>query len=277
MADGSQSPPDPSQGQAVGTPSAPPQTLLGSCSSSSSSNNSPSRDPSEDLETSRVKAPTFDSLPPMPEPNHKAMQMESMCGSSLVIILTCIFVACVHSSLKGCDDLVVSASTCGTLFGLIYCEAAIALTCLLGLLFHNPGVIKRTPETCFPMPPQVSEYIQSGGCLESLANIASPSGESYCVRCLVWRPAPRRPVCRGPLGALQRRGLLRCSQATAHHCRTCARCVMNFDHHCGVFGRCIAGRGFGGNMGFFKTIIITGYAAGVTVFAAFGVSIASKL
>ena len=51
-----------------------------------------------------------------------------------------------------------------------------------------------------------------------------------------------------------------------HHCSICQRCVVDFDHHCGVFGRCIAGKGWRGNMGYFKGILFLALLGMITSF-----------
>jgi len=117
----------------------------------------------------------------------------------------------------------------------IWLWAAIAICCTLYLLFgKHPDEIKRTSESCFPIPNEVlarlSKYPSNN--LVGFGNLQGPSGStthgSYCVRCFFWRPPTQ-----------------------SHHCRICNRCVTGFDHHCGVIGRCITRH----NMPCFITLI----------------------
>ncbi|CAJ1447174.1 unnamed protein product [Effrenium voratum] len=141
--------------------------------------------------------------------------------------------------------------------------AAIAVVCLLYLLFGDPGVIKRSPETCFPLPQEVATRLRRGEALEGVENIQE-GDSTFCVRCLVWRPTKQRSWLAEAAGGKMPPWLRRClpclRDGRCHHCRTCGRCVRFFDHHCGVFGRCIAGTLVSGNMPFFCTIIFMAFA-----------------
>lgn len=193
---------------------------------------------SDDIESGSNWADVF-ALPPMPEPDYKSMRSEACCGNCLVLGLIVFFVAPVHMSFTADTFMYVL---------LIYAEAIVAIVCLLGLMWGDPGTIKRTPETCFPLPAAVAEKLRAGN--RNLLGAGTHGniherGRTFCVRCLVWRP-----------------------NDTVHHCRTCQRCVADFDHHCGVFGRCIAGEGCAGNMGYFKILILM-FFAGFGTWASF--------
>ena len=165
---------------------------------------------------------------------------------------------------------------------LILLEAAVALGCLAGLLFDDPGVVRRTAETCLPIPQQVADRLVEapsapGSGRQSAAERAATVGmqniveadRTYCVRCFVWRESMGQPgVCEGVASGCTGTSAATPVPMTTHHCSTCQRCVRYFDHHCGVFGRCIAGRGLEGNMKYFTTIIMMGWVGAVTCVAA---------
>ena len=177
------------------------------------------------------------ALPLLPTPRHCERNSEACCGLMVVVALICMFVGIAQT--LAWRSKVVWTWIC---LALVYVDALIAIGCWCGITFGDNGTIKRSPSTCFPVPPAVKERIKANRTMDGLRNIRdAPDEPVYCVRCFVWRPA-----------------FVEC-----HHCDACQRCVVDFDHHCGVFGRCIAGEGFAGNMGFFKTIIGCAVAAGV--------------
>lgn len=191
------------------------------------------------------------ALPPPPSPQYAAMRVQACGGCCFVLIVICV---CVGGTYYGTElptrDFPDSLKL--ALRYLVYTEAAVAIICLLGLMWGDPGVVHRSTDSCFPLPEQVLDILNEGKDFSMLKeNIVNDEG-SFCIRCLVWR--------RSQPGSSRFKG------DAFHHCSICQRCVRHFDHHCGVFGRCIAGRGLRGNMGYFRIIIITGFLGGATLF-----------
>jgi len=123
----------------------------------------------------------------------------------------------------------------------------------------NEAEIKRNEANCYPVPGVVADRIRRNVPIQGentkfpLQNVSGEDGQTYCVRCLVWRP-----------------------DGKCHHCRTCGRCVTDFDHHCGFYGRCIAGQlPCGGNWPWFILLSSVGQFAGMMTVIYFMASVTS--
>jgi len=172
------------------------------------------------------------AYPALPTPNLTEMRGQATAGCTTVICIVALCVGATHGAVAlGELDGVLPP----LFLGAVWAAAGVALFCLAGLMFGNPGVIERSQERCTPLPdgPVRQRVLAGQPITNEVRNVEDTGRGSFCVRCLVWRKPSER----------------------AHHCSTCGRCVKAFDHHCGVFGRCIAGDKLGGNMGFFKVII----------------------
>lgn len=191
-------------------------------------------------------------LPALPRP---ASRQRTECRMGCGIVFT-IVATCVTATHAGVRTLECAPRRWDWLLYVVYAEAAVALLCLAGLVFDDPGTVRRSRLTCEPVPPEARAKLQNMA-PPNLQNVTGADGRTFCVRCYVWRP--REPPAYD--------GDRFHARANAHHCSTCQRCVTDFDHHCGVFGRCIAGKGLRGNFKYFATIIATGYAGAGTATA----------
>ena len=143
------------------------------------------------------------ALPPLPTPDYCAMRSEACCGNTLVCFLIFLFVAPMQAYVQN-SEAVITPMVRVWMFA-IYAEAATAIFCLIGLMWGDPGTVKRTPENCYPMPDIVAERLRNGQTLSGVGNVHE-DGRVFCIRCLVWRP----------------------DDSDVHHCGTCQRCVTHF-------------------------------------------------
>jgi len=199
------------------------------------------------------------TLPPLPTPNHDVRRRQNAVGCTTVLLLCAFFLSSSWFLLQAAPrQLRLVLLACLTV------EALIAVACLAGLYWSDPGVMTRDPS--LPIPEEVTRCLQVGEALPT-KNIEA-SGGSFCVRCMVWRRTPADEVT--PEEASRAAALLRRCRpqqrpaAAAHHCSVCQRCVAHFSHHCSFFGRCIAGRGLEGNYKYFVIIISIGWTANLT-------------
>eukprot|EP00457_Paulinella_chromatophora_P010928 gb/GEZN01011047.1/.p1 GENE.gb/GEZN01011047.1/~~gb/GEZN01011047.1/.p1 ORF type:complete len:308 (-),score=18.59 gb/GEZN01011047.1/:241-1164(-) len=190
---------------------------------------------------------TLASLPPLPEPNTRERRKQLAGGIAIVSFL--ILICNLTTLLIFFLDPKISLTFRFILLGLTVLESVVAIICLVFIGLSDPGVIKRSDKTCWPLPAVVSIRLRAGEPLDGMANVSEEKLEArtFCVRCLVWR------------------------SHGSHHCATCQRCVSDFDHHCAVLGRCIAGRGCsGGNLRYFQGLVSMGFLGGLTAVGAAG-------
>lgn len=160
----------------------------------------------------------IEKLPKMPD-RGVGYWAEPWCGIFTVLVLSVLLVGLTTSvAAEGRKDS--QQVTSHLLVSAIWTWAAIAAACTAYIILGGAGELKRSPETCYPIPEEVAERLLTSKNFDGMRNVDGPGGSTYCIRCLVWRP-PTKVAGRG------------------HHCNTCQRCVTGFDHHCGVFGRCI--------------------------------------
>ena len=188
-------------------------------------------------------------LPPLPEPQHSVRRSQATGGICLVLSLITIFVGGTSWAISGLEA--VPAITFAALIGT---QAVVAFGCLAGLMYCDPGVVRRSQTNVEPVPDEVAtrlaEHAPQRDSIDPMSGMSNlrDGQRSYCVRCYVWREHEARPsALSATLSCLSGRAPPEKVEVRVHHCRICTARAL-FDHHCGVFGRCIAGRGLQGNM-----------------------------
>ena len=165
-------------------------------------------------------------LPPLLPPTHCS---RSLSGALLVLTIIAVILGVSYAAALTVMDKPVT----WLILGLVCLEASIALACLGGVLFGDPGVIARSPETCFPLPEPVAAMLRAGvHRVDGMAPI-SENGRSYCCRCCVWRGDSLGRAARRDEAALRDEDLeWEPEEGDTHHCPDCERCIEDVYLHC---------------------------------------------
>ena len=162
-------------------------------------------------------------LPPMPRPKWRAWLLETMSGTGLVYSICGFCVGLTHAFAKAFDKMgELPGDVRNVTVRVVWAEAVLVFLLHAYLVFWPSGVIRRCERTCLPLPTEVSSYLKRIAANSNAAaakssphqathdsgdydsspiaprNLDGPDGTTFCVRCCVWRHAPRpTPQC-GP-------------------------------------------------------------------------------
>ena len=104
----------------------------------------------------------IESLPPLPIPRYDNRRRETLNGIFIVLSIILLFVSLTHGvALTAVQTIPKNSVAHVTILCLIYTESIIALLCLFGILYADPGVVYRSKETCYPIPKEVQPYIRA--------------------------------------------------------------------------------------------------------------------
>ena len=229
--------------------------------------------------------PPINKLPPLPEPM-KEKHYQFKKGAGLITFSTLTGILLVHGmALTWIHGIQEYTPEWYVFLILIYITASFEFILLVAMYYKDPGVIKRSKETCFPIPQEMEAYIlaylQQQQQNQQNNNNATNEGIEHLlppgqyIQCQIINEEEEgeygdendnQTTTTAAAAALDtycirclvwRRGKNR----GYYHCTTCQRCVEYNDHHCSIFGRCIAGRWFpsiSGNLPIFHLIILNG-------------------
>ena len=173
----------------------------------------------------------WEQLPGLPRP-HPNQREQVQRGVLLVLFATTLTVSLCEVTTR----LMSPGLATRLMASAVEVLAIVAILCFAFLCFSTAHLLPRTAQTANPIPPAVVEALARGKPSELPSrNLEGDDGRTYCVRCMVWRPAGVK----------------------SHHCRVCNRCCVHFDHHCHILGRCIAGSGVRGNLLPFRLLLVS--------------------
>ena len=118
-----------------------------------------------------------------PRDSDRSHRIDAQAGSGIVLGISLVCVLTTHLGALGYGTIVAYSGWWWFFLLAIYLEAFLAVCCLLGILYGDPGTVKRSPENCLPLPETVVERLQRGESLEGLENLQHEQLGSYCVRC----------------------------------------------------------------------------------------------